>query len=79
MYRVAVKSPDSFDQEEPVIFTPIAHSVNQALRIVQGELRRAEEHYGLMHGKTQMHAEAVRTVGGYDSPTIEAIMRRRAG
>lgn len=75
MYRVAVKSPDSFDTEKPVIFTPIAHNVGQALRIVQAELQRAEGLLGLMHGTTQMHAEVYRTVGGYDTPELEAYMR----
>lgn len=76
-YEVAVRAPKFFDQDDPVIFKPIAHTSDQAIGLVMRYIYGAVPNDILVEDM-QVHVKMAGKIGGYDSPDIELSMRTRA-
>lgn len=77
LYNVAVKSADHFDSEEPVLFTPVAHSSEQALRLVLRYLWERQPR--ISTGEIMTTTDQGRRIGGYDDQMVEHFMNTRSG
>lgn len=77
-YRVAVKAPEVFGDDEPVLFSRIAHSSQQAQSLVMEHLYNSMPILGIMRGEVSVNVKPLRKVGGYDSPDIAEGMRVKA-
>lgn len=76
-YNVAVKSEAHFGTDEPKLFRPMAHTSEQALRMVLSHIWAVSPAVEMAEISTTTKQE--KQVGGYDDPLVMMQMMTQSG